>query len=278
METSNLTKKRIKDYLESGKRFDSRKPLEYRDIDIEIGISKNAEGSARVRIGKTEVVAGVKMDVGTPYPDHEEEGTMMTTLELLPLSSDEFEYGPPRINAIEMARIIDRGIRESGFIDFKKLCIKKGEKVWTVFIDIYSINNDGNLLDASSLASVVALLTAKMPKYDEKTERVKYGEFTSKGIPLGDSAPLNFTFHKIGKEILLDPGREEESVSEARISVAMTENDKKEILINALQKGGVSAFSEEELMNIFEMAEKKYKEMIKEITSKIEKNSKKKSK
>ena len=128
METSNLTKKRIKDYLESGKRFDSRKPLEYRDIDIEIGISKNAEGSARVRIGKTEVVAGVKMDVGTPYPDHEEEGTMMTTLELLPLSSDEFEYGPPSINAIEMARIIDRGIRESGAIDFKKLCIKKEEK------------------------------------------------------------------------------------------------------------------------------------------------------
>ena len=127
-------------------------------------------GSAKVKIGDTEVIAGIKLDVGEPYTDHEDEGTMVTTLELLPLSSEEFEYGPPRINAIEIARIVDRGIRESGMIDFKKLCLKKGEKVWTVFIDIYSINDGGNLLDASCLAAIVALLEAKMPKYDDKKE------------------------------------------------------------------------------------------------------------
>ena len=69
MEVSNITKKRIVEYISVGKRFDNRKLLEYRDIEIESGISKNAEGSARVRIGKTEVVAGVKMDVGEPYTD-----------------------------------------------------------------------------------------------------------------------------------------------------------------------------------------------------------------
>ena len=35
-----------------------------------------------------------------------------------------FDIGRPGIEAIELARVIDRGIRESGFIDFKKLCIK----------------------------------------------------------------------------------------------------------------------------------------------------------
>ena len=69
METSNLTGNRIREYLEKGKRFDGRKPEEFREISIETGVSKKAEGSARVKIGKTEVIVGVKMDVTEPYPD-----------------------------------------------------------------------------------------------------------------------------------------------------------------------------------------------------------------
>ena len=46
METSRLTGERIKQYLAEGKRFDGRKPDEFREIFIETGISKNAEGSA----------------------------------------------------------------------------------------------------------------------------------------------------------------------------------------------------------------------------------------
>jgi exosome complex component RRP42 len=273
MEVSNLTKKRIKDYLEAGKRFDGRDLLDYRDIEIETGISINAEGSARVRIGKTEVVAGVKMDVGTPYTDHEKEGTMMTTLELLPLSSEDFDYGPPKIESIEISRIVDRGIRESKMIDFEKLCIKEGEKVWMIFIDFYSINDDGNLLDACGLAALSAIMTARLPKYDEEKEKVCYGEFTNKRIPLTKNIPLTFTFHKIGKSIILDPGREEEATSEARVSIAIS-SDGKEAKINAMQKGNEAALTQDEMFNIIDMAEKKYKDTHKVIFSKIEKNIK----
>ncbi len=273
METPNLTKKRIKDYLEAGKRFDGRKLLEHRKIEIETGVSKNAEGSARVKIGNTEVIAGIKLDVGEPYPDKEDEGTMMTTMELLPLSSEEFDYGPPRINAIEIARIVDRGIRESGLINFKKLCIKKGEKVWNVFIDIYSINDDGNLLDASCFAGIAALLTAKMPKYDEKQEKVCFGELTSKKLPLTKNIPLNLTFHKISKAIILDPSKEEEDSSETRFSLALSQGNK-EVIINAMQKGEETALSEKEILEIIDLAEKQYKDIEKEIMDKIEKNIK----
>ena len=276
METPNLTKKRIKEFLEAGKRFDGRKLLEHRNMEIETGVSKNAEGSARVRLGNTEVRAGIKLGMGEPYPDHEDEGTMMTTLELLPLSSENFEYGPPRINAIEIARIVDRGIRESGMLDFKKLCVKKGEKVWTVFIDLYSVNDDGNLLDACALAAVAALLNAKIPKYNEKEERVCFGELTSKKLPLTKDIPLTFTFHKIGNSIILDPSVEEEETSEARLSVALS--SKKEVIINAMQKGGEEAFSPDEVLKIVDAAEKKYKEIEKDIFNKIEKNIKGKSK
>jgi exosome complex component RRP42 len=273
MDTSNLTKKRIKDYLDAGKRFDDRKFLDHREIEIETDVSKNAEGSAKVKLGNTEVRAGVKLGMGVPYPDHEDEGTMMTTLELLPLSSENFEYGPPRINAIEIARIVDRGIRESGMIDFKKLCVEKGEKVWTVFIDLYSINDDGNLLDACALAAVAALVTAKMPKYDEKEEKVCFGEWTSKKVPITKNIPITFTFHKIGKNIILDPKTDEEAASEARLSIALS-SPGKDTLINAMQKGNETTLSEEEILQIVDSAEKKYKEIEKDIFNKIEKGSK----
>jgi len=261
METSNLTKRRIQEFLDQDKRFDNRSLLQFRDIKIETGVSKNAEGSARIKMGNTEVIAGVKIDVTEPYTDREDEGTLITTCELLPLSSPKYEVGPPRINAIEIARIVDRGIRESGFIDFKKLCIKKGEKVYGIFLDIYSINDGGNLIDASCLASVMALKNAKMPKYDSKKEVIKYGELTSKSLPLTESVPLTVTFHKIGEKILVDPVSEEEDASEARLSMAITRGKKKDLVINALQKGGEKPFTEQEIFKIIDLSIEKFKEL-----------------
>jgi len=127
----------ILDILNNGKRLDKRGLLDYRKIEIESGISpKSADGSARVKIGDTEVVAGVKLEIGEPFPDTPDEGSLMVNVELLPLASPEFESGPPNIDAIELSRVIDRGIRESGSIDVEKLCIEPGKKIWMVFIEV----------------------------------------------------------------------------------------------------------------------------------------------
>src|SRR4030043_2018685 len=113
----------------------------------------------------------------------------MVTAELLPLSSERFESGPLRFPAIEIGRLIDRGIRESKFIELGKLCIKEGEKVWTIFIDIYTINDDGNLLDAAGIGAIAALKSAKIPKYDEETGKTLFGEWTDKNVPLSKEVP-----------------------------------------------------------------------------------------
>ena len=84
MKTPNVTGDRIRTYLLEGKRFDNRSPEQFRDIVIETGVSKKAEGSARVKIGKTEVIVGVKLDVAEPYPDSPDKGNLMTTAELTP--------------------------------------------------------------------------------------------------------------------------------------------------------------------------------------------------
>lgn len=258
--TSKITEERIKQYLREGKRFDERALDEFREISIETGISKNAEGSARVKLGKTEVVVGVKMDVSEPYTDSPDQGTIMVTAELLPLSSPRFESGPPKFEAIELGRVLDRAIRESKFIELEKLCIKEGKKVWTVFIDVYSINDDGNLLDASGIGIVAALKTAKIPKYDEKKEKVLFGELTDQGIPLAKEIPLSITVHKVGDSLIIDPTKEEEDVSETRVTVGSTNG-----FISSIQKGNSIALEVEEVYEILDLTEKVYKELFKKI-------------
>lgn len=255
MEITNLTKKRIIEYFNKGKRFDERSFLEYRPISLELGISNKAEGSAAVEIGKTKVIAGVKLDLAEPYPNAEDEGALIVTAELLPMASEKFRPGPPPIEAIEIARIVDRGIRESGFIDLKELCIKKGEKVWAVLLDIYIINDDGNLIDAAALASIAALKNAVFPELKE--EKVQYGSLTTKSLPLTENMPLTLTFYKIGQSIILDPVTKEGEASDARVSIAISN----EQTINAIQKGGSVALNKEEVYDIVDAAIKEKKKL-----------------
>lgn len=262
IETTNLNKKRITEYLSEGKRFDSRKLDEYRDIVIEKDISKNAEGSVLVKLGNTQVMVGVKMDTSTPYADSPTKGNLMVSADLLPLSSPRFEAGPPKFDVIELGRVIDRGIRESGFIEFDKLCIKEGEKVWTIFVDIYSINDDGNLLDAAGIGAIVALKNAKIPKYDEENEKVLYGELSDVNVPLSDKIPIALTVHKIGENLLVDPTREEEDISETRVTIGSS-NGK----ISSMQKGKEQSLKVEEMNTILDIVEK----VERDVYNKIEK-------
>jgi len=245
----------VKSIIEKGSRLDNRNLLDWRKpIKIEIGVSKKSEGSAKVTIGETEVIAGIKMNVGEPYPDSLDEGVLITGAELLPLSSPDFTAGPPDQQTIELARVVDRGIRESNMIDMKKLCIKEGELVWTVFLDIYTINDAGNLIDASALAAVVALKNTVFPKLEK--DKVKFGEFTKNKLPI-QREPVVCTLYKIGEKIIVDPTNEEEEIAEARLSVAIDEKDN----VNALQKGGSTSLNIGEIDEMVKIAIEKTKEL-----------------
>lgn len=251
------SKKYTQSLLQKGLREDGRKLDQYRDIKIEYGVSaKSAEGSARVKMGNTEVVAGIKMDVGDPFPDRPDEGTIIVNAELLPLSSPEFESGPPNVESIELSRVVDRGIRESKTIDFKKLCIKEGEKVWLIFIDIYPINDDGNLFDAAALAAFAALKDAKFPKYDEKTETIKYDEKTKKSVPL-EHSPMACTVLKIGDKFIVDPTNREEEATDTRLTTVSL----KDGTLCAMQKGGNTPFDIEDVTQMVELSLTKAKEL-----------------
>ncbi len=242
-------------FLEKGIRFDGRKPDEFREIKIEYGISKNAEGSAKVLFGDTQVMAGVKMSVEKPYPDTPEEGNLMVGVELSPMSSPEFETGPPGPEAVELARVVDRGIRESKAMDTKKLCIEKAEKVWMTSIDIVTINADGNLIDASALASIAAIKATKLPEYEDG--KVDYKKRTNKSLPI-KKIPIAVTIFKIGPHFLVDPTSEEEDVAETRLTVTSSEGK-----LCALQKGNEYPLTIQEIEKMIELGLEKAKELAK---------------
>jgi len=254
----NILTDHLKELLDKDIRLDGRRLDEYREIKIEKGISsKSAEGSAKVTIGNTTVIAGVKLEMAKPYPDMPDKGTMMVGVELLPLSSPDFESGPPSIQSIELARAgIDRGIRESGSIDFKKLCLVEGEKVWNVLIDVYSFDDNGNLFDALGLAAAAALQDARFPKYDEENDKVLYEERTSKGLPLKE-IPVTITILKIKDKFIVDPTNEEEEAADARLTISSLEDGR----ICAMQKGGEEALSPSDISKMIDISFKKSKEL-----------------
>lgn len=260
MEVTNLTIATLKKMFKEGKRFDGRKLEDFRDFEISYDVSNKAEGSARVKLGKTEVIAGVKLAPGTPYSDSLDKGNLMVSGDLLPIASPRFESGPPKFAAIELPRLVDRTIRESGMIDLTKLVIKEGELVWTVYIDVYPLNDDGNLIDASCLAVVAALKKTKIPEVDENGN-VDYSKKATKSFPLSEGIlPISVSFFKLGDSIILDPTREEEEACEGRTVFGVSQWNNK-YMINSCQKSKVTPLSEAEIMKMMEILPKKFEQL-----------------
>lgn len=239
-------------------RYDGRKLNEYRQVSINYDISKSAEGSASVKIGDTELLVGVKLAIETPYPDTPDKGNLMVNAELRPLSNPKFEPGPPGDQAVELARVVDRGIREAKAIDVKKLCIKSGEKVWSVMIDICTLNDNGNLLDAAALGAIAALKNTRFPK--ESAGIIDYSAKTEQELPIV-TEPVAVTVFKIGDKFLVDPLPDEEALVDARLTVAITQKNE----VCALQKGGITPLSADEINTMVALALEKAPELRKKI-------------
>ncbi len=238
-----LRRKQMIELLSQGKRLDGRGLLDYRPITIETGVIPKASGSARVTIGNTQLIAGVKVETGTPFPDTPDQGLLIVNAEVLPLASPYAEPGPPDESAIELARVVDRGIRESQMIDVSKLVIKQGEKVYAVFADVSILNIDGNLFDTTSYAVVAALLSAKYTKYEMVDGKLKQTN-VKESLPLS-TIPVSVTMAKIGDSIVVDPTDEEEAIMDARLTLTTDSNGN----ICAGQKGEPGTFNFDQMLN-----------------------------
>ena len=240
-----LRKSTILSLLAKGLRTSERDLVTPRIVKVKTGVIERAEGSAQVELGNTKVLVGVKTDVGAPFRDTPDEGVITMNAELVPLASPLFEPGPPDENAIELARVIDRSIRETNAVDRKSLAIIPGSKVWVIHVDIYVLDHDGNLFDASMLATMAALMNTMLPDYEELETGEIILDRSKKTTPLKiNKKVLTVNIAKIGDYLVVDPDLDEETVADTRIVVAYDEEGN----IVGIQKSGPGAMSREEVL------------------------------
>ena len=246
----------IKSIKNTGKRLDGRDLDEFRPISIQKDVIKTAEGSAIAKIGKTQVLAGVKFTMEKPFADRPEDGIVIMSAELLPIAHSSFESGPPDEHAVELARVVDRGIRSAECIDVKKMFVEDG-KVLGIFVDLFVLDHDGNYIDTAALAAIAALENTRVPKVEDG--KLIRGEYSGK-LPLSH-LPVSVTSIKTGGNWIVDPAREEELTQNGRLSVAVTENH-----VCSLQKARGS-LTQAELVERLEFALKTGKSLRKLVQS-----------
>lgn len=246
----------IRELAEKSQREDGRGLLDYRQIQVTKGFAPNAEGSAMAQIGKSKVLAGIKYDVMAPFADRPTEGVVMVNSEFSPVAHPEFRAGPPDEHSIELARVVDRGIRSAKVVNVENMLIAEG-KVQGIFIDLYIIDHDGNLIDTAALAAMAALKDTKVPKFEDG--KIIRGQYNG-SLPLQDEVVCT-SFEKIGKTIMVDATDAEEIASSGRLSLS-TANDEK---VCSSQKSGAAGFSKDEYLQMVDWAMEKRQDLLKYI-------------
>lgn len=74
-------------------------------------LSCREDGSAEVQLGQTHVMGFVTAQLVQPYKDRPNEGTLSIFTEFSPMADPSFEPGRPGEAAVELGRVIDRGLR-----------------------------------------------------------------------------------------------------------------------------------------------------------------------
>ncbi|XP_045807947.1 exosome complex component RRP45A-like isoform X2 [Trifolium pratense] len=263
----------IENALLSELRVDGRGPLEYRKLSIKFG---KDDGSAEVQLGETRVMSFVSAQLVQPYKDRPNEGTLSIFTEFSPMADPSFEPGRPGESAVELGRIIDRGLRESRAIDTESLCILSAKLVWAIRIDIHILDNAGNLVDAANIAALASLLTFRRPECslggEDGQQVVVHPPEVREPLPLIlHHLPVAVTFGFFSNEnlVVLDPTYHEEAVMTGRMTATLNANGD----VCAIQKPGEQGIFQHIIMHCLKLAHVKAGDITAKIKDAVEKHN-----
>ncbi|XP_054781282.1 uncharacterized protein LOC129288635 [Prosopis cineraria] len=213
-------------------RSDGRKRLTYRPIYVETGVIPQANGSARVRMGATDVIASVKAELGKPNSLQPNKGKVSIRIDCSPTAEPAFEgKGGEELStelSVALQRCLLGGKSGAGAgIDLSSLVVVEGKICWDLYIDGLVISSDGNLLDALGASIKAALSNTGIPRVrvsagassDEQPEvDISDEEF----LQFDTSAvPVIVTLTKVGRHYIVDATSEEESQMSSAVSISV---------------------------------------------------------
>lgn len=263
-------KKFIETALLADLRVDGRRPFDYRRLTIKFG---REDGSSEVQLGQTHVMGFVTSQLVQPYRDRPNEGTLSVYTEFSPMADPSFEAGRPGEFAVELGRVIDRGLRESRAVDTESLCVIAGKLVWAIRVDLHILDNGGNLVDASNIAALAALLTFRRPECtlggEDGQEVMVHPPQVREPLPLIiHHLPVAVTFGFLGDDniVVIDPTHSEEAVMGGKMTATLNANGD----ICAIQKAGGEGIMQSVIMQCLRIASVKAADITTKIQNAVE--------
>ncbi|KAJ3339957.1 Exosome complex component RRP42 [Gonapodya sp. JEL0774] len=182
-------------------RTDGRTRFDLRPIQIETGFLAQANGSCRVRMDATDVVVGVKAEIGSIVPERFEEtgeggeddeddgdgdargvqvsagavaedvsdgatdrGRVVCAVDCAPSAAPHLTPQALQSLSTELSQSVSRLLNgPGGGLDLKSLCIIPRRTCWILYVDAMILDSSGPLLDPLHLGVRAALLTTQIP-------------------------------------------------------------------------------------------------------------------
>ncbi|XP_048085755.1 exosome complex component RRP42 isoform X2 [Alosa alosa] len=223
-------------------------------MEIETDVVSNTDGSAKVTLGHTNVLVGIKAEIGKPKPMVPDEGYLEFFVDCSANATPEFEGRGGEGLGIELSNTLYKVFSNKHSIDLKSLCIRPGENCWVLYVDVLLLQCDGNLFDAISVAIKAALFNTKIPRV-----HISEDEDGGKEIELSDdpydcvrvnveNVPCIVTLCKIGHRHVVDATLQEKACSVASLLISVTHRG----TVTCVRKVGGGSLDPE---SIFEMTE-----------------------
>mmetsp|Transcript_50076 Transcript_50076/g.128889 ORF Transcript_50076/g.128889 Transcript_50076/m.128889 type:complete len:295 (-) Transcript_50076:25-909(-) len=247
----------IEEGVNANIRQDGRDRYTHRHVSLESGILEQANGSARVKLGGTDVVAAVKAELMVPTEGEKNEGRVKCGVECTSIAGPSFEGRAAEDRNAALASMLEKLVTHEGAIDLRKLCLVEGQHAWLLYIDVQVISVGGNMMDAITLAARGALANAKIPNLrvvqgateDKKEVELSNDPDDVMGIDV-KLVPLSVTLTLVGNHYIVDPTEEEEMSATSTLTVGVNGDGN----ICAIEKSGVRGMSTDGMSKCLSLA------------------------
>ncbi|CDS08381.1 hypothetical protein LRAMOSA02329 [Lichtheimia ramosa] len=266
-----------RDYITQGVEYDCRADgrgrLEYRHLVLETGILSQTSGSARCRLGDSDVLVGVKVEIGEIEQGQPDQGRIVCNVECSPSASQQFEgRGADDLNTA-LTLSLDRLFNgpQNG-LDLSKLCIVPGQQCWVIYVDAMVMDCAGNLFDCIVMTVRAALFDTRIPRTE--LQELGDGEYefevmddVEDAVPIADwdRLPISVTLYKIGERYIIDPTILEELSSEVTLTVGVN----KDGATCGMQKGAGGSINPSLLTEMVQTASTIGKSLISQLDKKL---------
>ncbi|KAL3990412.1 3' exoribonuclease family domain 1 protein [Acanthocheilonema viteae] len=210
---------------QEGLRADGRSPYDYRPVIVQTGVLATTNGSARVRIGSTDLLIGVKAELINVENIALHRNRLNFFVDCSANATPLFAGRGGEEFAGELSAALDAAYDNNYVLpDLKKLILSPMH-AWKLYVDIVLLQCDGNVIDAAALGVKAALKDTEISQVIVRP--ADEGKYT---IDLPDDntiwkldvsrVPLFVSVNRLGSAKIVDNSLAEEACTRASVWIA----------------------------------------------------------